>query len=1204
MANNDNNNVNNNSGNQTPHFDNLKAKLASKAATAVGGPAAGKAVDTLNKIRNNPNNNGYANNKRNRLGQAGNTSNDNSSGLDENSSNGTTNTSNNSSNSPINKLGSMLGGNSNKINENDSTVTKAVKTVKKIKMIAPIIAALSPLIMSFLGLIIIVVIVMSQFAAIENFVAEIKVGVEKMLNFTSGDGWVTNETAFFTRLKDENAKYQELSNNNENLDLPLIAATIHYDRLVDIDVYEEDQIKNEEYKATAQDSAIVKKENTAAFYGVAEKMLGKVDTVVPGDRMLLGHLVKTKIKYVEFDDNNALDAWGNYFKQAGISISKELCYPNPVDIKCYAKQSSEFVKNITNFKEKYDDILAYDDFKRLNIAYEIEEFLSGFSTDEELKEEQKQSGNWVPVVTREMDYETYKNYLRKVYIPYNYYFGAKKEDVDPLEVEKIVEEIFAQRDYYNYLFHSKTEDSIANCELADVGEWVNWKQGGSSWSGIVIGHYKDKNGKVHSSTVGGIGCFITSYSIQMARTGLFGSDFNPGIFANKTLQTSCYSYGGGFRGGACFKNAFPAVSKVEGKTYSGNNLQEMASKMKDDIVNNNCYLTLRVKYGKNKNGDEQQHWVAVAGIDNSNNILIVDPAGTKEKGIHVLDNKYCSKAGYNVCKQTSVSARCMLFDGVSGVNITSDKTESLDKTKSSGDWENWRQFDDDWGKVEIVKGHPELSLTKQGCLLTSYAIQMARSGTVSKDFNPGNFTTTLRDNGAFGGSKDIIDPDILKNKYPQVSDSYSKTYTYNGLNDLGKQIKTDINNGCYVTLQSKYNSDHFIAVVDVDSNNNITIVDPASGKSGKTTLNANYCKDRNQHICDRTSVNAYCLKINGGNSDNSLSKCSYSYKKSSGATCNGKFCFPLPYPTYNKQGWYYGRNGHDGSDFAAPQGTNVYAYKAGIVEKISHVDNGQIGVYVILKHDCSDGTACYTRYGHMVENSNSHLKVGDKVEAGAVIGKVGETGVAIGNHLHFDVWKNSNSDSHYDPARELVDVAGFTIQNDVTKPKSTTSTTSPTPSPTPSPNKSSGAKCISNYCFPVKYGTRISSPYGPRGGRTHKGIDLAAGSGTNIYAYKTGKVVKIVYTGYGGGYGTHLILQHDCNDGKACYSLYAHMISNSNKKLKKGDTVQAGTIIGKVGNTGHSFGAHLHFEMWKKYSYDAHYNPASELQSIGFSLKY
>ena len=133
MTNNDNRNVNGSTGNHAPRFDKLKGKLASKAATAVGGPAAGKAVDTLNKIANNVNNTGYANNTRNRFGHANSTSIDNQSDLDNNiGSNGGTNSQQNDNGNPLKKIGSMLGGN-NKVNSNDSVSTKFVKTIRKMR---------------------------------------------------------------------------------------------------------------------------------------------------------------------------------------------------------------------------------------------------------------------------------------------------------------------------------------------------------------------------------------------------------------------------------------------------------------------------------------------------------------------------------------------------------------------------------------------------------------------------------------------------------------------------------------------------------------------------------------------------------------------------------------------------------------------------------------------------------------------------------------------------------------------------------------------------------------------------------------------------------------------------------------------------------------------------------------------------------------
>lgn len=102
----------------------------------------------------------------------------------------------------------------------------------------------------------------------------------------------------------------------------------------------------------------------------------------------------------------------------------------------------------------------------------------------------------------------------------------------------------------------------------------------------------------------------------------------------------------------------------------------------------------------------------------------------------------------------------------------------------------------------------------------------------------------------------------------------------------------------------------------------------------------------------------------------------------------------------------------------------------------------------------------------------------------------------------------------------------------------------------------------------------ISSPYGvrkdPFTGRLdfHDGIDFAAASGTPIYAAKSGTVS---FSGWKPGYGQVVMLQHE--GGLA--TLYAHTSKNL---VKTGEQVDENTIIGRVGSTGRSTGAHLHFE--------------------------
>lgn len=113
---------------------------------------------------------------------------------------------------------------------------------------------------------------------------------------------------------------------------------------------------------------------------------------------------------------------------------------------------------------------------------------------------------------------------------------------------------------------------------------------------------------------------------------------------------------------------------------------------------------------------------------------------------------------------------------------------------------------------------------------------------------------------------------------------------------------------------------------------------------------------------------------------------------------------------------------------------------------------------------------------------------------------------------------------------------------------------------------------------PIKHGTgrfiypingQFTSPFGNRWGRLHAGIDLAAPSGTPIRAADGGRVA---YAGWMSGYGNYTCIQHS----GSLSTCYAHQSSIG---VSVGQQVKQGQVIGAVGNTGHSFGAHLHFEV-------------------------
>lgn len=95
---------------------------------------------------------------------------------------------------------------------------------------------------------------------------------------------------------------------------------------------------------------------------------------------------------------------------------------------------------------------------------------------------------------------------------------------------------------------------------------------------------------------------------------------------------------------------------------------------------------------------------------------------------------------------------------------------------------------------------------------------------------------------------------------------------------------------------------------------------------------------------------------------------------------------------------YKTRKMHAGLDFAAPQGTPIYATADGTV-KLAGFSEGGYGNHVIIDH----GYGYETLYGHMVK-VKSHA--GEHVKRGEVIGYVGSTGKSTGPHCHYEVHKN------------------------------------------------------------------------------------------------------------------------------------------------------------------------------------------------------
>lgn len=128
-------------------------------------------------------------------------------------------------------------------------------------------------------------------------------------------------------------------------------------------------------------------------------------------------------------------------------------------------------------------------------------------------------------------------------------------------------------------------------------------------------------------------------------------------------------------------------------------------------------------------------------------------------------------------------------------------------------------------------------------------------------------------------------------------------------------------------------------------------------------------------------------------------------------------------------------------------------------------------------------------------------------------------------------------------------------------------------------NKGTSTVKISSTGFMRPISGRITSPFGWRthpifNSRTfHSGVDIAGPNRGSIRASNSGKVI---YSGWYGGYGKVVILDHGTVNGRPITTLYAHM---STIKVSQGQFVNKGDVVGFEGTTGYSTGPHVHFEV-------------------------
>ena len=109
---------------------------------------------------------------------------------------------------------------------------------------------------------------------------------------------------------------------------------------------------------------------------------------------------------------------------------------------------------------------------------------------------------------------------------------------------------------------------------------------------------------------------------------------------------------------------------------------------------------------------------------------------------------------------------------------------------------------------------------------------------------------------------------------------------------------------------------------------------------------------------------------------------------------------------------------------------------------------------------------------------------------------------------------------------------------------------------------------LRDFCMPTPSRV-ITSNFGPRWRRQHKGLDIKVYVGDTIRSAFSGMVRMVKYEA--AGYGKYIVIRHD----NGLETIYGHL---SKQLVKENQRVKAGDVIGLGGNTGRSFGSHLHFE--------------------------
>ncbi|MTS76201.1 M23 family metallopeptidase, partial [Ruthenibacterium lactatiformans] len=262
-----------------------------------------------------------------------------------------------------------------------------------------------------------------------------------------------------------------------------------------------------------------------------------------------------------------------------------------------------------------------------------------------------------------------------------------------------------------------------------------------------------------------------------------------------------------------------------------------------------------------------------------------------------------------------------------------------------------------------------------------------------------------------------------------------------------------------------------------------------------------------------------------------------------------------PVPEYEYIGTQFGAS-HRGIDIGAREGAEIVAVWGGTV--LEAEEDWNYGQYVRL----DNGGGLTTLYAHC---SELLVQPGDTVKAGEAVARVGNTGVASGNHCHLELERNGVL---LDPMQELSAPRDATPRTQARQPEPQNTETWLPPDNELIKERLAGTTGV----WPVPEYTFVSRSVG----RYHRGMDIAAKKGADIVAPFSGTVTRAEdgeETQYW-VYGKYVEIALDGDPG-----VRVRLTHCSELLVQPGDTVRAGQPVARVGSTGNSTGNHCHLEL-------------------------